>query len=73
MTTNLYGNPHSTSDASQLSGHTVDSIQDKTLAFFKADPEHFDIVFTANATAAIKLVGECFRDLASASPMSSTF
>jgi molybdenum cofactor sulfurtransferase len=73
MITNLYGNPHSTSDPSQLSGHMVDSIREKTLAFFKADPEHFDIVFTANATAAIKLVGECFRDLASASPMSSTF
>jgi molybdenum cofactor sulfurtransferase len=73
MISNLYGNPHSTSDPSQLSGHMVDAIREKTLAFFKADPEHFDIVFTANATAAIKLVGECFRDLASASPMSSTF
>ena len=73
MISNLYGNPHSTSDPSQLSGHMVDSIREKTLAFFKADPEHFDLVFTANATAAIKLVGECFRDLASASPMSSTF
>lgn len=73
MISNLYGNPHSTSDPSQLSGHMVDSIREKTLAFFKADPEHFDIIFTANATAAIKLVGECFRDLASASPMSSTF
>ncbi|PMD51962.1 putative molybdenum cofactor sulfurase [Hyaloscypha bicolor E] len=73
MISNLYGNPHSTSDPSQLSGHMVDSIREKTLAFFKADPEHFDIVFTANATAAIKLVGECFRDLASESPMSSTF
>jgi molybdenum cofactor sulfurtransferase len=73
MITNLFGNPHSTSDPSQLSGHMVDSIREKTLAFFNADPEHFDIVFTANATAAIKLVGECFRDLASASPTSSTF
>ena len=73
MISNLYGNPHSTSDPSQLSGHMVNSIREKTLAFFKADAEHFDLVFTANATAAIKLVGECFRDLASASPMSSTF
>jgi molybdenum cofactor sulfurtransferase len=55
MITNLFGNPHSTSDPSQLSGHMVDSIREKTLAFFNADPEHFDIVFTANATAAIKL------------------
>jgi molybdenum cofactor sulfurtransferase len=27
---------------------------------FNADPAHFDIVFTANATAAIKLVAESF-------------
>jgi len=34
------------------------------LEFFKADPEVFDLVFVANATAAIKLVGECFHDCA---------
>ncbi|KAL8627459.1 hypothetical protein Q9189_006836 [Teloschistes chrysophthalmus] len=28
------------------------------LRFFRADPEHFDLVFVANATAAIKLVAE---------------
>jgi molybdenum cofactor sulfurtransferase len=73
MITNLYGNPHSGSDPAHLSGHEVDSIREKALAFVKADPEHFDLVFTANATAAIKMVAECFRDLASASPNSSTF
>ena len=30
--------------------------------FFKADPDHFDVVFVANATAAIKLVADAFRD-----------
>lgn len=34
------------------------------LEFFKADPEVFDLVFVANATAAIKLVGESFHDCA---------
>jgi len=51
----------------------VDSIREKTLRFFKADPEYFDLVFTANATAAIKLVGECFRDLAEQSSTSGKF
>lgn len=51
----------------------MDTIREQALAFFDADPEHFDIVFVANATAAIKMVGECFRDLASASPASSSF
>ncbi|KAH3938403.1 hypothetical protein HBH53_260410 [Parastagonospora nodorum] len=33
--------------------------------FFDADPDHFDVVFTANATPAIKLVIECFSNLSS--------
>ena len=73
MIANLYGNPHSASDPAKLSGHVVDSIRDKALHFFKADPERFDLVFVANATAAIKLVAESFRDLASASSVSGTF
>ena len=32
------------------------------LAFFKADPEFYDLVFVSSATAAIKLVAECLRD-----------
>lgn len=31
------------------------------LEFFKADPQHFDLVFVANATAAIKLVADGMR------------
>lgn len=42
----------------------VDSVREKTLRLFGADPKHFDLVFVANATAAIKLVGDSFRDLA---------
>lgn len=36
----------------------------KTLEFFGADPNHFDLIFVANATAGIKLVADSFRDLA---------
>lgn len=32
------------------------------LAFFKADPKFYDLVFVSNATAAIKLVAESLRD-----------
>jgi molybdenum cofactor sulfurtransferase len=35
------------------------------LDFFKADPDHFDVIFVANATAAIKLVTHAFQDCAS--------
>jgi molybdenum cofactor sulfurtransferase len=64
MMTNLYGNPHSANAPATLSGHMVDEVREKTLRFFGADPEHFDLVFVANATAAIKLVADSFRDLA---------
>ncbi|KAK5064174.1 hypothetical protein LTR84_000006 [Exophiala bonariae] len=59
---NLYGNPHSASAASQLSSRRIDDVRVETLRFFNADPEKFDIVFVANATAAIKLVADAFRD-----------
>jgi molybdenum cofactor sulfurtransferase len=60
---NLYGNPHSMNAPAKLSGRLVDDTREKTLRFLGADPEHFDLVFVANATAAIKLVMESFKDL----------
>ncbi|KAK8019755.1 hypothetical protein PG990_004893 [Apiospora arundinis] len=64
MLSNLYGNPHSENTPAKLSGDNVDQIRLKTLQFLGADPAHFDLVFVANATAAIKLVADSFRDLA---------
>ncbi|KAH8602850.1 molybdenum cofactor sulfurase [Bisporella sp. PMI_857] len=61
MMGNLYGNPHSGSPSSQLSTDRVEDIRLKVLRFFKADPEYFDVVFVANATAGIKLVMDAFR------------
>ncbi|KAK4239717.1 pyridoxal phosphate-dependent transferase [Achaetomium macrosporum] len=60
---NLYGNPHSANQPAQLSGDVVDAVRLQALRFLGADPRHFDLVFTANATAAIKLVADAFRDL----------
>src|SRR5579871_2826110 len=62
---NLYGNPHSACTPAKLSGQIIDDTRERALRFFGADPEHFDLVFVANATAAIKLVMECFKDLGS--------
>ncbi|KAI0139796.1 pyridoxal phosphate-dependent transferase [Pestalotiopsis sp. NC0098] len=64
MLLNLYGNPHSENLPAQRSGAVVDEVRAKTLQFLGADPKHFDLVFVANATAAVKLVAESFRDLA---------
>ncbi|KAF2837617.1 PLP-dependent transferase [Patellaria atrata CBS 101060] len=70
LLSNLYGNPHSDSTPAALAGHKVDEVRERTLRFFNADPEHFDLVFVANASAAVKLVMEAFRDYADASKSS---
>ncbi|KAK2741230.1 hypothetical protein FQN57_005692 [Myotisia sp. PD_48] len=62
MTNNLFGNPHSASESSQLSTNRIDDVRLQVLRFFNANPEDFDVVFVANATAGIKLVAEAMRD-----------
>lgn len=62
MLSNLFGNPHSVSTSSQTSTCRVDNVRLKVLQFFNASPDHFDVVFVANATAGIKLVVEAFRE-----------
>jgi molybdenum cofactor sulfurtransferase len=67
LCSNLFGNPHSASPSSALSTERTESVRLRVLEFFKADPEHFDVVFVANATAAIKMVMHAFQDCASKS------
>ncbi|KAF7510942.1 hypothetical protein GJ744_005772 [Endocarpon pusillum] len=62
LTTNLFGNPHSGSSSSQLSSARIDNARIEVLRFLNADPALFDVVFVGNATAAIKLVADAFRD-----------
>ena len=62
MSTYLYGNPHSASPSSIRSTRRVDGVRARLLEFFRASPDHFDLVFTANTTASIKLVADAFRD-----------
>lgn len=61
MLSNLYGNPHSAHLASQSASRRVEDARLRLLEFFHADPDEFDLVFVANATAGIKLVMEAFR------------
>ncbi|GIZ38347.1 hypothetical protein CKM354_000176700 [Cercospora kikuchii] len=66
MTNSLYGNPHSEHGPSKLTAKRVEDIRLKALEFFNADPQDFDLIFTQNTTAAVKLVHDCFRDYAAA-------
>ncbi|KKA29014.1 hypothetical protein TD95_004537 [Thielaviopsis punctulata] len=61
MTANLFGNPHSGSLPSQLSTTRIQNIRLRLLEFLGADPLDYDLVFTANTTAAVKLVSDAFR------------
>jgi molybdenum cofactor sulfurtransferase len=62
MVSNLYGNPHSTSSASQNTSRRIEDARIRLLHLFGADPDDFDVVFVANATAGMKLVMDAFRD-----------
>ena len=62
MNTGLYGNPHSQSPSSVRSTVRIARVRARVLEFFKADAEYFDVIFVANATAAIKLVMDGIRD-----------
>ena len=62
MVSSLLGNPHSASSSSQLSTRRIEDVRLRVLRFFNADPDVFDLVFVANATAAIKIVMEGFRE-----------
>jgi len=62
LTDSLFGNPHSASASSQLASRRIDDTRLQVLQFFNASPDDFDVIFVANATAAIKLVADAFRD-----------
>ncbi len=55
----VLGNPHSTNPTSQLATQLVEDTRRKILSFFKASDDYY-CIFTTNATAALKLVGESY-------------
>lgn len=53
-------NLHSDASRPSFSALMVGQTRQKVLRLFSADPNDWDVLFTANATAAVKLVMECF-------------
>jgi molybdenum cofactor sulfurtransferase len=60
LRTGVLGNPHSTSPASRAATELAESARRAVLAFLNASPDEYVVIFTANASAALKLVGESF-------------
>jgi len=56
----VFGNPHSVNPASTAMTSYVESCRRKVLTYFNATDEEYLLVFTANATGGLKIVGESF-------------
>ncbi|WP_280394559.1 aminotransferase class V-fold PLP-dependent enzyme [Nocardia brasiliensis] len=55
-----YGNPHSASPASVMTTELIEHTRAAVYKHFNASPADYAVVFTANATAACKIVGESY-------------
>lgn len=56
----VLGNPHSHNPTSLASTALVEAARAAVLDFFRADPGEYEVVFTANASGALKTVGEAY-------------
>ena len=57
---NVYGNPHSANPTSLAATRLVEQTRAYVLEYFNASPDEYQVIFTPNATGALKLVGESY-------------
>ncbi len=60
LTENVFGNPHSSNPTSQAATRLIENARASVLQFFNASPEEYVVIFTQNASGALKLVGESY-------------
>ena len=56
----VFGNPHSQNLPSREATARVEATRAQILEFFRASPEEYEVIFTPNATGALRLVGESY-------------
>src|SRR5215469_3368044 len=56
----VFGNPHSLNPTSRASTELDERARTFVLEFFQADPGEYTVIFTSNATNALKLLGEAY-------------
>ena len=56
----VLGNPHSASPASACATDLVGAARERVLRYFNAPASEYAVIFTANATHALRLVGEAY-------------
>lgn len=60
LCSSVFGNPHSRNPTSLAATQLCDNARTRVLDYFNADPELYEVVFTLNASGALKLVGEAY-------------
>ena len=60
LSQNVFGNPHSNNPTSSAMTARVERTRAAVFTYFNADPKEYVVIFTANASGALKLVGEAF-------------
>ena len=50
----VFGNPHSSNPSSQVATLLIESARQTVLQFFNADPAEYTVIFTQNASGALK-------------------
>jgi molybdenum cofactor sulfurtransferase len=56
----VFGNPHSSNPSSRASTVLVEAARERVLRHFNASGDEYAVVFTENASGALKLVGESY-------------
>lgn len=57
---NVFGNPHSNNPSSLATTDLVERARAYVLRYFNASPDEYVVIFTANASGALKLIGESY-------------
>lgn len=60
LSEHVFGNPHSGNPSSLASTELVEHAREYILHFFHGDPDEYTVIFTANASGALKIVGESY-------------
>lgn len=60
LLSHVFGNPHSSNPTSLDATHFVEQARQSVLRFFHASPDEYEVIFTQNASGALKLVGESY-------------
>ncbi len=60
LRSNVFGNPHSLNPTSRAMTDRCEQARAAVLKFFHASPEEYTVIFTSNASNALKLVGESY-------------